>query len=289
VQVKINGSDKDGMTVLASITADGKKLPLLFIAKGRTERVHQTQIGNVEGHWVNHTESGWETESCFIDYLNKLRVAMGSDPFHLICDLYAAHRTDAVKAHARKLEITLHLIPASCTDELQPLDRKIFGVLKAKVKRDFRDAVHQQQVQNRILGVNADVKRTKAEAAQDMVKAWNELSEATTLSAWNIYRTEEGEVDNGDEASFESPSELKEIGESAFRYSGLKSIQIPKNVEKIDKDCFYGCKLLCEITFEGKPQSVRTFLPSSLSILRVPVGMDLSCFKVPESCRIEYF
>jgi ubiquitin C-terminal hydrolase len=38
--------------------------------------------------------------------------------------------------------------------------------------------------------------------------------------------------------------------DSAFRDSGIKSVQLPSGVEKIGWHCFCGCKSLCEIVFE---------------------------------------
>jgi hypothetical protein len=187
VHLKIRGSEKEGITVLAAMTASLKKLPLLFIAKGKTNAVHGTQIGDVTPHWVDHTTSGWQTEECFIRYLRNLRAHMAR-PFHLICDLYAAHKTDRVKLEALQLGITLYFIPPGCTDDLQPLDRRMFGVLKSKARNFFRDAAYQQRIENLRLGKIDDVKRTKQEAAQDMVRAWSELSNQVMVSAWKIYQ-----------------------------------------------------------------------------------------------------
>jgi hypothetical protein len=44
---------------------------------------------------------------------------------------------------------------------------------------------------------------------------------------------------------------LKEIGDSAFSKSGIKSIRIPNNVEKIGNWCFFACESLYEVVFES--------------------------------------
>jgi hypothetical protein len=54
VHAKINGDEKDSVTVIASVTAAGEKLPLAFIASGKTARVEESQIGPVDGHWRMH-------------------------------------------------------------------------------------------------------------------------------------------------------------------------------------------------------------------------------------------
>jgi hypothetical protein len=58
IQTKSNHNEKDGMTVLASMTAFGAKIPLVFIAAGKMGRLKHSQIGNVEGHWRTHSISG---------------------------------------------------------------------------------------------------------------------------------------------------------------------------------------------------------------------------------------
>ena len=69
----INGSDKAGSTVLATIAADGTKLPLMIIAKGKTQRSEQSGIAPAPGEWATHTESEWQNGTSFQIYLKKLR------------------------------------------------------------------------------------------------------------------------------------------------------------------------------------------------------------------------
>jgi hypothetical protein len=51
ISAKINGNEKDCLTVLASMIAVGPKIPLVLVAPGKIGRVEHSQIGNVEGHW----------------------------------------------------------------------------------------------------------------------------------------------------------------------------------------------------------------------------------------------
>jgi hypothetical protein len=81
------------------------------------------------------------------------------------------------------------------------------------------------------------------------------------------------------EVTFEGGSKLKEIGESAFPSTAIKSIQLPTNVEVnhlvIGKGCFYWCKSLCDVTFEPgsrlKEVSENAF-SRCISCIRGPVG-----------------
>jgi hypothetical protein len=48
---------------------------------------------------------------------------------HLVLDTYVAHRAAVPKAAATLCGIELVLIPPGCTDRLQLLDRRVFGVV----------------------------------------------------------------------------------------------------------------------------------------------------------------
>ena len=177
VKTLIQGNEKDNMTVIASITAEGKKLPLMFIAKGKTERVENSQIGDVGQHWKTHTESGWMTNEAFQEYLRKLREHFGDEePIHLVLDCYKTHKSEVTRNLANFLKISLHFIPPGMTDEFQPLDRKIFGIVKAYAKNLYR-----QRIKNGIDNI------TKSGACQDMIKAWDLVKDSSILDAWDIY------------------------------------------------------------------------------------------------------
>ena len=180
----VNSNDKEKVTVVAAIAADGTKLPLQFIAKGTTPAVLESQIGDVNYHFRAYSENGWTTESTFIEYLTGLRNYIGFEDkhtMHILLDVFRAHITDNVKKACSDLNIKLHLIPAGMTDEIQPLDRKIFGPMKSYARYLFR---------NRLQGIDlnkSDYKRTKLDACQDMVRAWERLSSDTIQDAFSHF------------------------------------------------------------------------------------------------------
>jgi hypothetical protein len=57
-------------------------------------------------------------------------------------DTYSAHRSAEVREMARLWGIDLVFIPPGCTDQLQPLDRRVFGVLKAYARQIWRTRYH---------------------------------------------------------------------------------------------------------------------------------------------------
>lgn len=173
VTIDIKGSEKDGLTVLATIGADGSKLPLFFIASGKTARVEASQVAPQTGDWVTHTPSGWQTSESFQLYLLHLRELFCDDPLDLILDVHSSHRTQEVKTLAQNLGINLHYIPAGATDALQPLDRRVFGALKSSARRLFRR--------------RREVNRTLVDACEDLRIAWENVGSDVLEEAWDCY------------------------------------------------------------------------------------------------------
>jgi hypothetical protein len=71
------------------------------------------------------------------------------------------------------------------TDALQPLDRSVFGALKAHARRLFRLRVRD----------NPMLHCTKLDAAQEMVSTWKLVSATTLAAGWAIYKGESWEDD----------------------------------------------------------------------------------------------
>jgi hypothetical protein len=187
VTVRLNGNEKDSITVLASVTAGGDKLPLFAIAKGKTKRAEQSQLGSDGTTITDHSASGWSTVETFEHYLDSLAEQYRGridpeHPLHLILDCYAVHRAVQIKAHAKKLGIKLWFIPAGYTDELQPLDRAVFGVLKAIFRRRFEELCRQSP--------NGRV--TRSIALEILKGIWKDLSLASIHEGWAIYEDDFG-------------------------------------------------------------------------------------------------
>ena len=172
VIVQTNDNEKAGFTSLATISLDGDKFPLVHIAKGKTKRAEKNwflegrSIGfsaqqmaqapkiktfshpNLQisaNSYTDHSQSGWTTRETWGNFLHKVRNdfvpllpdTQQNDPnnrIYLLSDSYRVHNSPDANTLAESLNIELVPIPPGTTDACQPLDCRIFGVLKAKAR-----------------------------------------------------------------------------------------------------------------------------------------------------------
>jgi hypothetical protein len=124
-------------------------------------------------------------------------------PLLLIMDTYSAHRCEQTKSVARELEIDLEFIPPGCTDRLQPCDRRLFGVLKAKARKYWR-------WRHRCFGT---AKTTHADMMEILVKCWKEITQDAVTRAWEIYdlADESWESDDDEEDPSDETYEISDF------------------------------------------------------------------------------
>jgi hypothetical protein len=156
VAVRIAGNERDSFTTFCSVTVSQEKLLMMLIALGKTgcvmlccavlsraeqSRAEQSQLGEISLHVRVHTKNGWITTATFQDYLVCLRHQFPDNKsIFLLLDRDSVHRKTETKRCAEDLEIILKFIPAGMTGTFQPLDRSIFGAMKAAYRR--RDRLH---------------------------------------------------------------------------------------------------------------------------------------------------
>ena len=120
--------------------------------------------------------NGWTNEEVMIEYLDyfKKNIA-GEGDCALVLDCLAAHRTPAVLNKAAELRINLIFVPANGTGYYQPLDRRIFGILKAKLRS--------------ITGTQTlSGEGRYSTITKYLFEAWDTIktNEKALISAWNI-------------------------------------------------------------------------------------------------------
>lgn len=125
---------KAGTTYIGTISMNPeKKFPLYCIALGRSP-VCERKYGNIDENKckMDHYSSGWCSVEVMKRYLAWLSNIMRNQPFALVLDVYTTHIDNDVKQRVRELDIELIYVPVNGTGLYQPLDRKIFGVVKKK-------------------------------------------------------------------------------------------------------------------------------------------------------------
>jgi hypothetical protein len=177
VKQYVDGDVKASFTFFASVLADGTKLPLIFIAKGKTDRCHK-QLGTHPRHNYDvwHSATGWCDSFLVLRYLGWLRAHIQGEHIVLILDQFDAHDTVAVYNRADQLNIELVFIPKGGTGKYQPLDRRVFGALKSKGRAKWTQHIFE----------NPGAACTRAQAAELLLECWDELPEACIQSGWDL-------------------------------------------------------------------------------------------------------
>ena len=176
---------KKDITVIAACSLAGERLPLWILAKGKTKRCenkftespklrHALSSGKL---FVFHSPDGWSTSDVMIHYLDWIRKRVGERIFHILWDLHASHRAADLAQWATEHDLGLTFIPAGQTDVWQPLDRKIFGVLKKKAKTLFEERVSNEVELGEFELVDAIVV---------LVEAWEKITPELIHSAWSV-------------------------------------------------------------------------------------------------------
>ena len=173
---------KSDITVIASCTASGERLPLWAIAKGKTALCEakyrqSSRLRAVLGRqlFIDHSPTGWSTSAVIKRYLVWLKEQRGDRLVHVLWDLHASHRHAAVCDLAQEQEIGLSFIPAGQTDQWQPLDRRLFGSLKQRARRILAEKMIEHNLEEFDL----------ADALRILVEAWSNITEEEVLKAWD--------------------------------------------------------------------------------------------------------
>lgn len=142
VPIKTSGYEKQRVTVMLAITADGRKLTPFVIFKRKTSpKTKANEKLFPHDVIVRCQEKGWMTESLMLDWLKSVwgrrPGALLNLPSILCLDAFRGHLTDAVKKNIRGLNSELVVIPAGMTSVLQPLDVSVNKPFKTYVQEEY--------------------------------------------------------------------------------------------------------------------------------------------------------
>ena len=133
-------------------------------------------MGNMSPHRVSYSESGWITSPLFAEFLMWLREFSHDDEkIYLVLDCYSVHRACEMRELTQTLNTDFVSVPVGATDELQPLDRYIFGAMKSIAGRKWRRMYEQGEHD----------KAGKAEMGQILQASWEGVSPQVPFSTSN--------------------------------------------------------------------------------------------------------
>ena len=182
IYISCSDNDKEAITALCTIQGvpEFKKLPLFLIGKDQTENQKKTPFPkNIQPHKTTFSNSGWNNEILFRKYLRFLRKQFPQNSkINLILDQSSTHKGNETESLANKLNIKFYFIPAGCTDNLQPLDIRVNGVIKAigdKKKADLMDILEEEQV-----GISNSI--------SVLIDIWDNIISIDTIQdSWSLY------------------------------------------------------------------------------------------------------
>ena len=176
---------KTDITVIAAVTKAGDRLPLYLLAKGKTPRCMDKYRNSplLRRHFASHSlaidysRTGWSDRGVMTRYLAWLRHLAGDRLINVMWDVHASHRHADVRDWASEHDVGLTFIPAGQTGTWQPLDRRIFGSLKARATRILNESVIEESFEDH------DMIR----AISVLVRAWEEIGREEIQHAWSHF------------------------------------------------------------------------------------------------------
>ena len=141
--------DKRQITAVFGCTLSGDFLPIQLIYAGTTPRCLPKNVSFPDEWHVTYTANHWSNEITMIDYVKKLIIPyVERQRQHLGCNndqsalvLFDAFRGQCVEGVFKELEnnnIFYVLVPANCTDKLQPLDLSVNKPAKDFIRFKFQ-------------------------------------------------------------------------------------------------------------------------------------------------------
>lgn len=177
--IKTDFLTNHNLTTFPCIAADGTKLQLCAILKGKTDRVFKKVTEGASEHVrrvrLYHSIKGWMTVDVMLQWFRDVvQPYTNGEPAALVLDRYGCHWTPEVLAAAAAIKLELIQVPGGCTAELQPLDVAFNGPMVKARQRIWRTKKIARPF-------DGDSWQAAVERSQ---LAYESISKATTRSAW---------------------------------------------------------------------------------------------------------
>jgi hypothetical protein len=149
---------------------------------GRTQRCSKQFGADLPDQWrlyTVHSPSGRVTQLIFFERLSFLGRMIPDGATCLVLDQYPSHIAAMSKAHAAILGTRVIKTPKGATSARQPLDRRIYGVMKSKARARWE----------RLFALDYISIAAKEVAAELALECWYELAEHLITSACDFEDT----------------------------------------------------------------------------------------------------
>ena len=191
-------NDKRQVTAVLAATLTGDVLPPQIIYEGKTERCHPK--GSVPDGWdIWHNSNHWSNEDTMVRYVEKVivplldekRAEMNLEKTHpalALFDWFRGHVTPEFYSLLEKHNIILVLVPANCTDKLQPMDVSVNKPVMDHNKQSFH-SWYAEEVQSQLQWsvpvheVKVDVRASiiKAKSMNWFISAWESIKKCPDI------------------------------------------------------------------------------------------------------------
>lgn len=128
------------LTAVLTVRADGKKLPLFFIVRGKPGgSIERNELPTYPpGHFYAVQENAWMDEVVWEQYVKNCLAPEVEGPTVLLLDNFDAHVSDAGQAMVvNESGCSVCPVPANATAVCQPLDVGVMGPLKARLRTNW--------------------------------------------------------------------------------------------------------------------------------------------------------
>lgn len=220
IVINAKRNDKECFTAIGTCTRNNVK-KLIILTKGTEKSCAKFKANKDIEVWPTNNDNGWVNEEIMLRYLDYIHGMTQGTPCALILDVFKAHHTLNVIKRANELNIQLIFVPANGTSIFQPLDRKIFGIVKSKLRKFARSDIYSGSERFEII-------------TQHLLKAWNEIPNCKDAlkSAWDI-----PDLNRRIEKLSYSPNALLE---DFFRRQDIEIDQSDdENIEFFNDDAFF--------------------------------------------------
>lgn len=140
----VQPGNREWVTVIQSICADGSTTPPFIIYKGRVHISAWYEEINIPRHWkLSVSENGWTNNQLGLEWLKHFDASTKTrqvGPYRLlILDGHESDLNQDVKDYCLEHKILTLCMPAHSSHILQPLDVVLFSPLKQKYSQRVRD------------------------------------------------------------------------------------------------------------------------------------------------------